>query len=430
MRKPNQDKQKIQCRYFTWVVGNRGGTYYADGRGNIPTLGRFSLGASTLAESMANLEQLDRVKAVEAGKAQRSILEPAAQDLSLADGRTLYEAHVGRPPVAGGVRPATQKRYRAVLDKFIAFAQAIGITTWSQVNRKVLERYASHLDELKKSYNTQYLELTTLKQINKWMIGEGHLADTCRIVMKLPRDKQSTTYCWRIEEFRAIVEHCQSDSSLNWLGEVCTTLGLTGMRISELAQLRWTDLDFQKQSIALVDESRRKMQREQRSRRTLKNKRGRSFPMNGQLIPLLQQLPRHRDGFVFHGPLGGRLKPDTVRTILVKQVLEPLKSRFKTADGESGFEHGRLHSFRHFFCSQCSNNGVSERVVMDWLGHADAEMVRRYYHLDPQESRRQMDRVSIQVVNTGSPGDASVVQPEINSSQTETSAENPDEAGG
>lgn len=131
--------------------------------------------------------------------------------------------------------------------------------------------------------------------------------------------------------------------------------------------------------------------------------------MNGQLIPLLQQIPRHRDGFVFHGPLGGRLKSDNVRTILVKKVLNPLESCFKTANGEWGFEHGRLHSFRHFFCSQCSNNGVSERVVMDWLGHADAEMVRRCYHLDPQESRRQMDRVSIRVVNTGRAGGASVV---------------------
>ena len=124
--------------------------------------------------------------------------------------------------------------------------------------------------------------------------------------------------------------------------------------------------------------------------------------MNEQLLPLLQNIPRHRDGFVFHGPLGGRLKPDTVRNILVKQVLGLLKSRFPTASGETGFEHGRLHSFRHFFCSQCANTGIPERVVMDWLGHVDAEMVRRYYHLDPQESRRQMDRVSIPVVSADS----------------------------
>ena len=402
MRRPKADKQKVTSRHFSWVVWNRGGIYYADGRGNSAKLGRYSLSASTLAEALVVLEQLDKVKAVETGKADRSILEPTTKMLAFADGRKLYEQHIGRPIVTGGTRAATKKRYRTVLDKFIAFAESINVQYWSQVTRKILERYAAHLVQLGRSYNTQYLELTTLKQINKWLIAEGHLAETCHIQLKLPRDKESTTYSWRVTEFQAIVAHCRSVPALDWLGDVCTALGLTGMRISEIAQLRWSDLDFDRRVIALVDESRRSMQHEGRARRTLKNKRGRSFPMNEQLLPLLQNIPRHRDGFVFHGPLGGRLKPDTVRNILVKQVLGLLKSRFPTASGETGFEHGRLHSFRHFFCSQCANTGIPERVVMDWLGHVDAEMVRRYYHLDPQESRRQMDRVSIPVVSADS----------------------------
>ena len=399
MRHPGRGKQKVTSRYFSWVVWNRNGTYYADGRGNSPTLGRFSLGASTLAESLTNLEKLDRLKAVESGKADRSILEPAARMLSLTEGRKLYEEHIGRPTVTGGTQPSTRKRYKPVFDKFIAFAESIGMLYWSQINRKVLERYAAHLVQLEMGHNTQHLELTTLKQAIKWMVAEGHLAETNRIQLKLTRDKESTTYCWRVMEFQAIIEHCRSMPSLSWLGDVCTTLGLTGMRISELAQLRESDLDFDNRVIKLVDESRRSMHREGRTRRTLKNKRSRSFPMNETLIPLLKNMPRHRDGFVFRGPLGVRLNHDKVRSTLVKKVLKPLQSRFPTALGERGFESGRLHSFRHFFCSQCANSGVAERVAMDWLGHTDAEMVRRYYHLAPDESRHQMDRLSIQVVS-------------------------------
>lgn len=427
MRRPNPDKQKITCRYFTWILSKRGEAYYADGRGNTPKLGRLSLGASTLAEAIVTLELLDRVKAVETGKADRSILEPSKQVLRLQEGRKLYEAHINRPAVTGGTRASTRKRYRAVLDKFIAFTQTIGIATWAQVNRNVLEQYATHLVKLGKSYNTQYLELTTLKQINKWMIAEGHLADTCRIQMKLPRDKTSTTYCWTIQQFMAIVDYCRTSSELGWLGDICLTLGLTGMRISELAQLRWTDIDFDKRFISLVDESRRNMDRERRSQRTLKNKRSRSFPMNESLLPLLNQLARHRDGFVFHGPQGGRLKPDKLRNVLTKQVLSAVKSRFPTSAGEKGFEHGRLHSFRHFFCSQCANKGVPERVVMDWLGHADAEMVRRYYHLDHEESRRQMERMSLPVVSPGNVAGCTVVELEANSPDAQIRIANPDD---
>jgi len=401
VRYPKTNKQKVTSRYFTWVVGVRRGTYYADGRGNAPKLGRFSLGATNQTEALKNLEELDRVKAVEVGLADRTVLQHSALLLTLADGRKLYEAHIGRPAVTGGTRPGTKKRYRAVLDNFLAFAATNRINSWSQVNKQVLQRYASHLEDLGKSYNTQYLELTTLKQINKWLIAEGHLPDSCRIALKLPRDKESTTYCWTLAEFQAIVGHCRLTPKLHWLGELCQTLGLTGMRISELAQLRWSDIDFEKQIISLVDESRRNTQQQGRSQRTLKNKRGRSFPINEQLLPLLQGLPHQRDGLVFHGPRGGRIKPDTIRNILIKEVLQPLTERFPAAAGEKGFPHGRLHSFRHFFCSQCANKGVAERVVMDWLGHADAAMVRRYYHLDAQESRRQMNRVSIPVVAGG-----------------------------
>ena len=28
---------------------------------------------------------------------------------------------------------------------------------------------------------------------------------------------------------------------------------------------------------------------------------------------------------------------------------------------------------------------------MEWLGHADSEMIRRYYHLHDQEAKRRMD---------------------------------------
>jgi len=92
----------------------------------------------------------------------------------------------------------------------------------------------------------------------------------------------------------------------------------------------------------------------------------------------------------FHGPRGGRLKPDTVRRIFVREVIEPLAKKFLTPVGERGFKHGRLHSFRHYFCSTCANNGVPERIVMEWLGHADSAMIRHYFHLHDDEARRRM----------------------------------------
>jgi integrase len=73
--------------------------------------------------------------------------------------------------------------------------------------------------------------------------------------------------------------------------------------------------------------------------------------------------------------------------------LEKLKERFPKPEGGIGFEDGRLHSFRHYFCSVAAQAGTAEQIVMTWLGHSSSKMVRHYFHPHDDESRRQMQRI-------------------------------------
>jgi hypothetical protein len=47
---------------------------------------------------------------------------------------------------------------------------------------------------------------------------------------------------------------------------------------------------------------------------------------------------------------------------IIRDVLTPLSKEFPTPKGEIGFIDGRVHSFRHYFCSVCSNSGTPEQV--------------------------------------------------------------------
>ena len=116
------------------------------------------------------------------------------------------------------------------------------------------------------------------------------------------------------------------------------------------------------------------------------------LPIHEDLVVVLRSLPKH-DQYVFHGPRGGRLKPDTVRNVLIREVIKPLAPKYPSPEDEKGFKDGRLHSFRHYFVSMCANDNIPERVTMTWLGHRDSEMVRHYYHLHDEEARRQMARL-------------------------------------
>ena len=387
-------KERIVGTHFVWLLGQRDGVYYADGRSNRPTAGRHSLGTRDRAEALEALKQLDLVRAVEMGLAERSLLAPPPpQQLTLPEGSRLYLDHVNRPRVVGGARPTSAKRYRAVLDKFEAFAQAEGVGSWNQVSRRTLEAYAAHLDDEGYAYATEYLELTTLKQLLRWLVDEGHLPAECAVRLPLAKPHGTTTYCWRTEEVRAMVQHSRQHPHLAWLGGVLIALACTGLRISELASLRRADIDLMKNVITLTDETTRGRRRKPQKARQTKSGRDRSFPIHAELRPVLEGLASAPDGLLFHGPRGGRLKPDTVRQVLVRDVLSPLGEQFPTAPDQVGFAQGRLHSFRHYFSSTCANRGVPEQVVMEWLGHRDSAMVRRYYHLHDDEAQRQMRRL-------------------------------------
>lgn len=396
MPKPRKN-ERVKCRYFTWLLSQRDGVWLADGRSNPISLGRQSLGTRDRGEALRLLEQLDLTMAVQHGLAEQAALQVARIELlSLAEGRKLYEAHNSRPRMTGGIKPSSQKRYRPVLDKFLSYADTRGLTSWNQVTAQILEKYITHLETEDYAYGTGYLEANTIKQVVSFLIQKNRLPPECRIVLPLKKPQGTDTYCWNAEEVRAILAHCSTTPGLLWLKWVFTALTYTGLRISELIALRWSDIDSENGMIRLVDESTSRRRGDKREARTLKGGYGRSFPINEALKPVLEAIPNKPHGFVFHGPEGGRLKADTVRRALIRDVLKPLAKKFPTPNGEIGFASGRLHSFRHFFCSLCAIRGIGQQVVMQWLGHRDSKMVQHYFHLHDAEARKQMQRIRLE----------------------------------
>jgi integrase len=385
-------KERVVCKHFIWLIGQRNGVWFADGRSsNKQDPGRHSLGTRDRAEAVIQLRRLDIVKAVQLGLADAGELATSTTSaLHFDEGVRLYMAHVRRPRVAGGAGPATAKRYRPVFAKSVAFFREQGLAAWNEIKKPHLEHYAAWLDGEGYAYATEFLELVTLKQAFRYWVEAGYLPSDHRINMPLTRPSGTDTHCWTALEVKAILDRCRSEPQLNWLYETFLALVCTGMRISELAGLRWHDVDLINHTISLKDESCSRLAKKGRAR-TTKNRHSRTFPTNPELEAVLITMKARADGGpIFKGPNGGALRPDSVRQALIKHVLEPLAAQFPSADDEIGFRDGRLHSCRHYFASVCARRGKAERVVMHWLGHRSSPMLARYFHLHDQESQRQM----------------------------------------
>jgi site-specific recombinase XerD len=277
------------------------------------------------------------------------------------------------------------------------------------------------LDDNGYEFATEYLELTTIKQVVRFLIAKQYLPESCRFEYPVKKPTGTDTYCYSVAEVTAMIARCRAAPERHWLGDVMVGLAHTGLRISELAQSRWGDIDLVSGVIRLPDASLRGTRDDRATARRTKGKRERELPIHPTLRETLEKIYRHTDGRVFHGPRGGSLKPDTVRNALIREVIVPLADRFPATSDEPCFRDGRLHSMRHYFCSMCANNGVPEQMLMDWLGHRHSSMVRRYYHSNREEAQRRMQKISFTgpsnagIYGEGPAGNRTTAEPEVNS---------------
>src|SRR4051812_32578187 len=106
------------------------------------------------------------------------------------------------------------------------------------------------------------------------------------------------TYCWRDAEVTAMIARCCSRDDLKWLGQVLVGLVYTGMRIDELAQLRWPAVDFDRNMLRVIDNPRTSLKRNNRVEVSTKTHASRNLPIHPELRRVLESMERQPDGRV------------------------------------------------------------------------------------------------------------------------------------
>ena len=146
----------------------------------------------------------------------------------------------------------------------------------------------------------------------------------------------------------------------------------TGMRKSELFNLKWSDIDFDQHTVTV----------QAKENWHTKNYKSRSI----QLTPALEEvLCEHRK---LHLELG--VQSEYVFTYRGKQLKDNVKVSLKRVLSEAGLNDVTLHTLRHTFASQLVMAGVSLMDVKELLGHQNFETTLRYAHLAKDHVRKQV----------------------------------------
>ncbi len=126
----------------------------------------------------------------------------------------------------------------------------------------------------------------------------------------------------------------------------------TGMRLSELLDLRYEDVNFTSNLISIW---------------VNKGDRPRSIPMTGRVRTILEE--RHINNS----------KPFIITVDETERAWQWVRAKIGL-EGDSEFV---IHALRHTCASRLVNAGVDLYVVKEWLGHSTIQITEKYAHLNP-----------------------------------------------
>ncbi len=217
----------------------------------------------------------------------------------------------------------------------------------------------------------------TIKAFWSWLMAEGYIQNNPMEKLKLPKVPRKVIATFSPEQIKKMIS--QLDQNKPRTGRNYTIILLfldTGIRLSELANLRMEDVDF-KQSHLLV---------------TGKGSKERIVPIG---IQVRRHLWRYTSTFrpepylsentnLFLTASGNPLKRGAIRLMI---------SRLGVRVGISGVRCS-AHTFRHTFAKQYLMQGGDIFSLQRILGHSSLEMVKVYVNLATSDVSKQHRKYS------------------------------------
>ncbi len=239
------------------------------------------------------------------------------------------------------------------------------------ITSQMIDAYKGYRVNEGATNNTVNHEVTNLSHMMRMAIRWRYL-DTNPVasVDRLKVPKRSPRFL-NIEE----IERLMAASKESYIYPLIMTALHTGMRKSELFNLRWTDVNFQQGTIAAQN----------RSDWHTKNYLPRTISMTPALHEVLQghQTQQTELGY----------ESEYVFTYQGNQLKYDIKDSLRTVLRKAGLKNVTLHTFRHTFASQLALAGVPLRDIQELMGHQSFQTTLQYAHLSEEHVKKQVMRL-------------------------------------
>lgn len=265
------------------------------------------------------------------------------------------------------IRPSTMDTYRLAVNHF---KEVCG--------DRVIDQYT--VSDIERFKNTQIGRKVSKVSVNIWLRGvksvfgfalkhEWLVKSPFQRSLEFSLPQQTPTYVAK-EDFQKLLRKVKEPM----LRDLYMFAALTGLRLSEILNLKWDMVDFEKRQITIANSETF----------TTKTGRMRTIPMHDLVCSLLSARKGNAEGYVFCKKGGF--------PFLKNYVSKKFKKAVRDAELS---EKLHFHSLRHSCASWLVDAGVSLYVVQNILGHSNISTTQIYSHLSQNTLHESVNKVSL-----------------------------------
>ncbi len=235
-----------------------------------------------------------------------------------------------------------------------------------KVKLQHLKSFVEWLNEKGVSPRTQARTISGIKSFYKYLLIEGKLTSDPTALLESPKIGRKLPDILSMEEIDSLIEAIDLDKSEGQRNKaMLETLYSCGLRVSELVNLKVTNLFFEQGFIKVEGKAEKE----------------RLVPVSNRAI---EEINKYRNGYrqtlkiekesqnvLFLNRRGRKLSRVMIFTI-IKNLADKINLNKKISP----------HTFRHSFATHLINGGADLRAVQEMLGHESILTTEIYTHLD------------------------------------------------
>ncbi|MBQ3641080.1 site-specific tyrosine recombinase XerD [bacterium] len=268
----------------------------------------------------------------------------------------------------------TVKAYNSDILSFLIWLNEKDV---KDVNYNLIRDYLAYIQQFNYAKKTTARKIASLRTFYRYLYREKIIESNPAIGVHSPKQGKSLPEFLTENEIDKILNKINIDTPAGYRNRaIFELLYATGMRVSELSNLNFEDLNLDENEIKVFGKGAKE-------RIVLVSERAKHFLetyiKTVRYMIFKEETPK-QNAPVFINKTGYRLQPQTIRAV-IRDIMDKIELP----------KHVTPHVFRHSFATKLLENGADLRVVQELLGHSSISNTQIYTHVSAERLKQSYD---------------------------------------